>query len=200
MDFNTTVLAKGTPLYRGTASRSQSITRQMWFAHTPSEAQIYGYVTEYETTRPIVVLRMDDPDNILKLSQLAAEKNRRSVVEAIDDSFRVVGRQIIRNSESAQDRAILNFICEIGLAGFSSQPIRKSLEGESFFHSETGLCDARDQVRQLGLVDLDYTQRGAEREAFKLKQAREKARRARRPQYDDDDEDYAPVGKQLFFG
>lgn len=174
MEFNTTTFLAGVKFYRGSAQRSHTLTRQMWFARSPEDAKIYGYVQEYELIKPAVLIRMDDAENILKLAAVATAKGRDDVVAALAVSFRVDDGQVIRNSESDQDRMILNFICSLGVDGFSSNPIRKSVDGDSFFHAEVGLCDAREMMRHAGLVDINV---GVDVHAYRLKQQREEARR-----------------------
>jgi hypothetical protein len=86
----------------------------------------------------------------------------------------------------------LNFICtELGQQGFMSTPIKKDTDGTVFFHAEIGLCDARNYIEQVGMLDLEV---GERTHAYNLKQARARAK-ARRPVSTDDDGD---ISRKLF--
>lgn len=176
MEYNTIIYQKDSKLYRGSAANSQSIVKQMWFTPDIESAEIYGNVFEYHLKKPIILLKMDDPSNILKLTEEAARQNKNNVIDALSVSFKIINGEILRNSEPEEDKLILNFICSLGLAGFISKPIRKNIEGTSFFHSEVGICDARDVVEQIGKIS---TNTRVDVHAYKLKMAREEKRKRR---------------------
>jgi hypothetical protein len=116
----------------------KNITRKNYTGNKKPGSQVYTYVT----TRPLKLLNMGNPNNIVKLVQDA--KNQERIIRSIKQSFRLENGIVYRFSESEEDLDVAKFICAAGYDGYYAPKLSKGTTG--MFHQEIVLCKPRDKI------------------------------------------------------
>lgn len=136
-------------LFRANKDSSVEVRNRSLYTFEQEDAATYGIVGRYKSTREnIMLFAMDSPNNIEVFkgyaNQLPSDE-RDDILTALSLTFQVYGNEVIRNSEP-EDKLIADFLCELGLAGFASKPLKKSIDSSEYFHGECMLCNAEDYI------------------------------------------------------
>jgi adenine-specific DNA methylase len=149
------IIPKGTVLYRGSLDESRlavpgnrpnylRANLPVYFAPNKENANIYGAATvEYETTRPLRLLDMSDPDTVSQLIDMARSD---AVKKSIAKAFIVANGLVKRKSKLKHDIHVAVFICKLGLDGYYAPRLPGKLSYNTF-HPEVVLCNSRSVLK-----------------------------------------------------
>lgn len=107
----------------------------------------YGVIFEFQTTRPLRLLALDDKRTQTLLYNNAPPHIQKILIENYGY------HNNIRNSVSDQDRELGNYLCSIGEHGYAIYTMQTDFGGT--FHTELFICNALQSVKLVRKVTTD---------------------------------------------
>jgi len=137
----------GKTLYRGSWNNTLRANAPVWFANMKNNANIYGPVTEYKTTKKLRLVDMGDLPTVVALFNKSRSENVRKHIRSAflynrskktTNAMTNRGPHVaVRSSKIKHDIHVAQFICRMGYDGYYAP----ALEGRGkMFHSEYALC------------------------------------------------------------
>lgn len=208
-DYSYYVLDKNQVIYRGDTEKYIEVElndnvlvlkKHQYFTNVPQEAEKYGILAEYKTTKQLKLLAMDDANNI---RQLARSDRGAELMDLIERVFGDYMEGLVRDSIGEIDNEISRILCEMGFDGYATNKM-PTRDGD-MFHEEILICDPMEKV-EFGsfIVDDEDIERKLDNYKMKKldqedKQQRMKKRQKHRFFQDDDVQMDIPIKGKLMF-
>ncbi len=153
----------------------------------------YGVIFEFETTRPLKLLALDDK-NTQTLLYNNAPPNIKTI---LNQNYGHINN--IRNSVSDKDRELSHYLCSIGEQGYAIYSMQTDFGGT--FHTELLICNASNAVKLIKKVTNDIrTVSIIEEEKLKEMGKQLKDKRRKKQKYSSMYDDNTPLKKRNLFG
>lgn len=140
---------KPTKLYRGDKlgiNPEDKLSKDyLFFTPKMDQAKQYGIVSEFETTKPLRVVALDDITE--DFFNFAPEDVQKHLVS----NYGYNTEKKIRNSTETGDFAVSQYICEQGYDGYAIDTMDTDMAGK--FHQEIVICNPSVNVKFVDEVD-----------------------------------------------
>lgn len=136
---------KPTKLYRGDKNginpQDKLSKDYLFFTPKMEQAEQYGNVSEFETTKPLRVVALDDITE--DFFNFAPEDVQNHLVS--NYGYNTKQKKKIRNSTETGDFAVSQYICKQGYDGYAIDTMATDFDGT--FHQEIVICNPSENVK-----------------------------------------------------
>jgi len=189
MSVNYHTLSKGESLYRGNGwNESDGIIQPFptYFGFNKQHVKQYGRVHTYKIMEP---MRLFAADNI---TESFYNKAPKAIQQIMNQNFGYTSH--IRDSESAQDKEFLTFLCNSGYDGYAIKSDMLTPNGDAFHH-EAAICEPLHKIEYISSDFMTPKEQEIAREKqmeIKLKKQLKSQRKPKkqRMRYEDDESEH----------
>ena len=192
MSVNYHTLLKDDVLYRGNGwNESDGIIQPFptYFGFNKQHVKQYGRVHTYKVMEP---MRLFSADNI---TESFYNKAPKAIQKIMNQNFGY--KSHIRDSESAQDKEFLNYLCNSGYDGYAIKSDMLTPNGDAFHH-EVAICEPLNKIKYISTDFMTPKEQEIAREKQMEIKLKKKLKSQRKPnkqrmRYEDDDEHYGEI-------
>jgi hypothetical protein len=189
-----------TSIFRGDSNNYNNLEQDIlegkfkYFLNQPDDAvdEQYGVMHEFNTTKNLLLIRLDDKDTQTYLYEIADE-NIQTILK-INFGY----ENNLRDTDREPDAKIASFLCELGYDGYLTDTMKT--EGDGSFHREIVICNPIEKVEYVKQITDDARAETLKQE-WKLKQMelQDKENRKKKPQRNRFQDDETNVPKPGIF-
>jgi len=170
-----------------------------FFAIDPYSAEEYGIVFEFKTRKEYNLVALDNSETIERLYQ-SAPANIQTILGKNYGYVGTTSADIIRNSESKQDKQLSKYLCDLGYDGYATNTMATEMGGT--FHKEVMICHPQN-ITFIRQITTDFRQVDSMLTKNKLRELNVMRKKPRRYDNDDNDDNDSPpnffaMGEGLF--
>jgi hypothetical protein len=197
IDFNIqikfTPIPTNTSIYRGDSNIYNNLEQDIlegkykYFLNQPDDAvdDQYGIMHEFNTTKNLLLIRLDDKETQTYLYELADE----NIKNIFKKNFGFENN--LRDTDREPDAKMAEFLCNLGYDGYLTDKMKT--DGDGTFHREIVICNPIEKLEYVKQI-TDNARAETLKQEWKLKQMElqdkeNRKKKVQRNRFEDDEED-----------